>query len=117
MSVNNLVNIVSQAQIKAQTMMTATATTAVSTANSRRVAQETLFISAMTSSMNFFGLNPASDAATDAFSSAKTCHILIICRLAGNHFVSLCSVCFLQNLQYLLSSRRSGWFFLFLFVW
>ena len=77
MSVNNLANTVSQNQIKAQTMTTATATTAVSTANSRRVTQDTFFISATTSSMNFFGLNPASAAATDALSSAKTCHILI----------------------------------------
>ena len=34
----------------------------------------------------------------------------------GNYFVSLCNVSFLQNGQYFFNSKRSGLFFLFLFV-
>lgn len=78
MSVNNLVNIVSQIQTKAQTIMTATATIPVSTTNSRRVTHDTFFISATTSRMNFFGLNPDSGTDAAALSSTKTLHILII---------------------------------------
>ena len=33
-----------------------------------------------------------------------------------SYFVSLCPVCFLQNLQYLLNSRRSDDFFRFFVV-
>ena len=53
-------------------MTTATATTAVSTASSRRLGHDTFPISALTSPRNFMRLNPDSDETADAFSSAKT---------------------------------------------
>ena len=47
---------------------------------------------------------------------AATVSCMAIASHPRAYFVSLCRVDFLQNLQYLLSSMRSGSFFLFLFV-
>ena len=72
MSVNNLAKNVSQTQINAQTITTATATTAVSMTSSCFVVHETFPISAFVSPRNFMRLNPDEDETATAFSSAKT---------------------------------------------
>lgn len=56
----------------------------------------------------YSALRPLNQLFLGAFSAAS---LIFPLSFPASYFVSLCSVCFLQNLQYLLVSILSGWFF------